>query len=275
MEKPISTISRALILDGQLSLAVLDTASLVQEAANRHHLKGDALTVLGNTLTAAGYLSSWLKGAQSSLTISILSEGDFGRVSVLGDGNLNLRGYVENAACESGRLGKGTLSVVRDDRQGLPFAGTVPLVSEEIAPNFAAYFSESEQIQTEIVLALTQEGERVVHAGGVILQALPFASDEARSRMQGDAAQLKKLLLAGEYSQIFDEFGVQKTDTREVRFACSCSEERVESLLMSMGKEQALALLKEEGQISVHCEYCNKDYVFGQARIRKLFKKHE
>ena len=275
MDNKISTLSRALVLDNQMSLAVLDTTALVGEAAKRHRLKEGSLQVLGNTLTASAYLCSWLKGPNSSLAISLHTDGDFGKVSVLGDGNLNLRGYVENTAVEQGKLGDGTLSVVRDDRTGLPFVGTVPLVSEQIDENFAAYFSESEQIHTGVALCVLTGGGKPVRAGGVILQALPFADESVRLQIPSKTALLKEFLMAGELDKIWGEFGVQKTETREVKFACTCSKARVESLLLSMGKEQATALCEEDGQISVHCEYCNTDYIFLQDKVRELFKKHE
>lgn len=272
MEKETSTISRTLICDNQLSLVVLNTTSLVREAQRRHRLIDGSLSVLGKTLTAACYLGGWLKGANSSLTISVLSDGDFGRISVLSDGNLHVRGYVENTAVIEGRLGTGTLSVVRDDREGLPFAGMVPLVSEEMEENFRAYFSESEQIETGVALAVVSEGGKVFHAGGVFLQALPFADEKARSLIKSDMPRLKQLLLVGKYERILQEYGAQKIETREVKFLCSCSEKRVESLLLTMGREQARALCQDDGQISVHCEYCNTDYIFRKARIEKLFQ---
>lgn len=275
MEQNISTLSRALILDGQVSLAVIDSTSLVREAARRHSLKEGSLTALAKTLTASCYLCGWLKGARSSLTVSLSSDGDFGKISVLGDGNLNLRGYVQNKDCIQGKLGTGSLTVVRDDGEGLPFAGSVPLVSEEIEENFSAYFQESEQVQTGIALSVVLKGTEVVHAGGVFLQALPFASEEARAFIKGETARFKAYLDSGEYDKVFKEFGVEKAQTREANFRCSCSEKRVESLILSMGEEEALALLEEEGQISVHCEYCNADYKFGKERVRELFKNHE
>ena len=275
MQKEISTVSRALICDNQLSLVVLNTTSLVREAQKRHRLSKGSLCVLGKTLTAACYLGGWLKGEKSSFTVSVLSDGDFGRISVLGDGNLNVRGYVENSAIVHGRLGSGTLSVVRDDREGLPFAGTVSLVSEEMEDNFSTYFSESEQIETGIALSVVSSGDELVRAGGVILQALPFADEQARAIIKRDMPRLKQYLLAGENERILKEYGAQDIETREAKFLCSCSKVRVESLLLSMGREQALTLCEEDGQISVHCEYCNTDYIFRKEEIEKLFKKHE
>lgn len=275
MERNGSTLSRALIMDGQISLAVIDGTALVKEAAARHSLKAGSLQALGKALIASCYLCGWLKGERSSLTVSFLSDGDFGRISILGDGNLNLRGYVQNKDCEEGRLGEGTLTVVRDDGDRLPFAGSVPLISEEIAENFSAYFRESEQVQTGILLSVITDGDNLVRAGGVFLQALPFASEEAHAFLERGASQVKKYLDAGEYPKIFEEFGANGIDTREVKFACSCSVERVESLILSMGKESALALCEEEGEIKVHCEYCNADYKFDKQRVRELFKNHE
>lgn len=275
MERNISTLSRALIMDGQISLAVVDATSLVSEAAKRHSLKEASLKALGKTLIASSYLCSWLKGGRSSLTVSLSADGDFGRISVLGDGSLNLRGYVQNKDCEKGKLGNGTLTVVRDDGDRLPFAGSVPLVSEEIEENFSAYFRESEQVQTGIALSVVTNGEKLVRAGGVFLQALPFASEKARAFIENRTAHFKKYLEAGEYDKIFKEAGAEEKDTRETKFSCRCSVERVESLILSMGEESALSLLEEEGQISVHCEYCNADYKFGKERVRELFKNHE
>lgn len=275
MERKISTLSRALILDGQVSLVVVDSTSLVREAARRHSLKEGSLTVLAKTLTASCYLCGWLKGARSSLTVSISANGDFGKISVLGDGNLNLRGYVQNKDCIEGRLGTGSLTVVRDDGERLPFAGSVPLVSEEMEENFSAYFRESEQVQTGIALSVVSKGAEVVHAGGVFLQALPFASEAARMFIKNEAARFKAYLDSGECDKIFKEFGADIAETREAKFACGCSKERAESLILSMGIDDALALLEEEGEIKAHCEYCNADYKFGKERVRELFKNHE
>lgn len=274
MQTEPSTLSRALVLDGQVSLAVLDTTALVREAAKRHALKKGSLKQLAKTLTAAGYLCGWLKSTKSSLTVSVASRGEFGKISVLGDGSLNLRGYVENNR-EAGSLGGGALSVVRDDGDGLPFAGTVPLVSEEIGENFIAYFRESEQIKTGIALSAVLDGSEVLRAGGVFLQALPFADEKARSFVESGAERFKEFLDTGNYGKIFGELGAKDILTREMKFSCRCSEKRVESLIFSMGEEDAFALLKERGQISVHCEYCNADYIFGEDRIRELFRKHE
>lgn len=271
-----STLSRALVLGGEVSLAVLDSTALVWEGGRRHGLKGDALSVYGKTVTAAAYLCGWLKRGASALTVSVNADGDFGKLSISGDGNLNLRGYLQNTGCEKGRLGGGTLTVVLDNGEGIPFAGTVPLVSEEMEENFARYFEESEQRLTGVALSVVLDKEgNLVRAGGAFLQALPAADEEARARIKEETPRLKTFLERGEYDKIFDYFGAEERDTREAKFSCRCSRERVESLIFSMGKREAVRLCEEQGKISVHCEYCNTDYDFSKERIKELFKRHE
>lgn len=38
-----------------------------------------------------------------------------------------------------------------------------------------------------------------------------------------------------------------------------------------MGKKDALALIREQGKICVHCHYCNTDHIFDERDVRALF----
>ncbi len=53
-------------------------------------------------------------------------------------------------------------------------------------------------------------------------------------------------------------------------FACSCSRERVEAMLVSLGAEEAHAALAD-GEAVVRCEFCGQSYRFDQAQIESLF----
>ena len=59
-------IYKALVFEKAVSLAVLDTTALVNEAIRRHRLSPVAAAALGRTMTAAAYLASWLKEDASS-----------------------------------------------------------------------------------------------------------------------------------------------------------------------------------------------------------------
>ena len=61
MPETVSKLYRALVSDGRVSLSVLDTTAVVNEAIVRHALSPLAAAALGRTLTAAAYLAGWLK----------------------------------------------------------------------------------------------------------------------------------------------------------------------------------------------------------------------
>ncbi len=287
MQKKVSKLYKTLIWGNEISLAVLDTTAVVQEAIDRHRLSAVTAAALGRTLTVTAYLCSWLKAEGSTMSVSIDGGGVGGKISVSGDGALNIRGFIEHPEAElplrgdgkldvGGCVGKeGTLTVIRDDGEGIPFVGTGALVSGEIAEDFSAYFLTSEQRPTAIALGVKigRDGN-CLGAGGVFLQPLPNASEENLDKAEQTIKQYSRvstLIEEGGAETILKAFGVNESEDREIRFCCRCSRERAIRALSSLGKAEAEKLLKDEGSICVHCHDCNTDYLFGQNDIDKIF----
>lgn len=287
MPETVSKLYRALVFDERVSLAVLDTTALVNEAISRHALSPVAAAALGRTMTAAAYLAGWLKEERSSLSVSVDGGGKGGKIGVAADGALNVRGYIEHPNVQlppraDGKLdvgacvGKdGTFTVIRDDGDGIPFVGTSPLVSGEIAEDVSAYFLTSEQRPTAVALGVKigKDG-KCIGAGGVFLQPLPGAGDEALDFAQEQIAKyahLSGIIETAGAKSVLDTFDAKDISVRDVRFQCHCSRERAASAVLSMGRSDAYALLAEQGTICVHCHYCNTDYTFDEDDLRKLF----
>jgi molecular chaperone Hsp33 len=70
-------------------------------------------------------------------------------------------------------------------------------------------------------------------------------------------------------TRLFHEDGVQLLGEKPLAFACSCSNERVESMLVSLGEEEALAAAAD-GDADIRCEFCGQHYRFSEGRIREL-----
>lgn len=285
----VSKIYKTLIAGGEISLAVLDTTALVRETIVRHGLSPVAAAALGRTMTAAAYLCSWLKGEESVLHVTIAGDGAGGKISVSGNGKLWLCGSVENPKLSlplraDGKLNvgefvgrKGTLMVVRDDGDGIPFVGASELISGEIAEDFSAYFLYSEQRPTAIALGVrVAENGDCLGAGGVFLQPLPGASEQSLQYAEEKIAHFENVsrLIAeqGAKKILKETFGVEQYNEREIKFRCHCSRRRALSAILSMGEADARALLKEQGGINVHCHDCNTDYNFSEEEINELFR---
>ena len=285
-----SLIYKTLVCNGEISLAVLDTTALVNEVIKRHRLTPVTAAAMGRTMTATAYLCSWLKAEESTLHVTISGDGAGGKISVSGNGALHLRGNIENPNIDlspraDGKLDVGscvgrvgTITVVRDDGEGVPFVGTSELVSGEIAEDFSAYFLTSEQRPTAIALGvyIAPDGH-CIGAGGVFLQPLPGASEEAICYAEERIAKFGRISSIisekGAEGILKEYFDTEATDKREIFFRCRCNRKRAASAVLSMGEADARALLKEYGEVNVHCPDCNTDYVFKEEEIAELFRR--
>ncbi len=288
MQENVSKIYKTLVCGGEISLAVLDTTALVQECILRHGLSPVAAAALGRTMTATAYLCSWLKGKESRLYVTVAGNGKGGKISVSGDGALHLCGNIAVPGVElplradgkldvGGCVGReGTLTVVRDDGEGVPFVGTSALLSGEIAEDFSAYFLTSEQRPTAIALGVLVTPDGVCPgAGGVFLQPLPGASEEAVCYAENAIGKFSNVsaLIArlGAKGILKEYFSAEDADVRDIVFRCRCSRERAAAAVLSMGREDAEALLGETGEVVVHCHDCNTDYIFRKKDVAALF----
>jgi molecular chaperone Hsp33 len=160
----------------------------------------------------------------------------------------------------------------RDDREPIRYQGLVALEADSLAGAFEDYFRQSEQLPTRLLLAAD---EKV--AAGLMLQKLPGdAGDDdgwTRAGALFDTLSPRELLeWTGEQlvTRLFHEDGVQMLGAKPLAFGCSCSRERVESMLVSLGEEEAHAALAD-GEAVVRCEFCGQSYRFSTEQIDGLF----
>lgn len=150
------------------------------------------------------------------------------------------------------------------------YQGLVDLSHRDLASALENYFVQSEQLPARIALAA--DGD---HAVGLMLQRLPGegghdAVDDADawSRVMHLTATLgaeemlasppEKLLFS-----LYHEETVRLFEPRPLAFGCSCTRERVEGMLRSLGREEVdAALAARDGEIEVICEFCAQRYLF-------------
>ena len=98
----MNKLYKALIYDKQVSLSVLETTELVNDAIKIHSLDGDAAKTFGCLLTAAAFMAGCLKSEKGAVSITVKAGGECGTASVSGDKNLHIRGYIDGSC--GGRL---------------------------------------------------------------------------------------------------------------------------------------------------------------------------
>lgn len=274
----MNKLHKALIYDMQVSLSVLETTDMVNEAIKTHNLDEKSAVTLGGLLTCAAYMAGCLKSERGAVSVTVKAGGEAGTVSVSGDKDGHIRGYIDGS-CD-GRLNGGTLTVIKDDGFSRPFVGTCELSGNDVSRNLMQYYDKSEQIPTAVSVGVKMQGGKCVAAGGVIMQLMPGASEEntdkAEERMQAfvDAADVvEKYGADGIISTFFGELlqnGALYTTFPE--YKCNCSRSKIEDVIKPLGAAELYKIIDEEGCIKVHCHYCNTDHVFTKTDIDELFK---
>ncbi len=267
---------RTLIENEEVSLVAINSAEMVRHAQIIHGLSKEATRLFGRVLTIMTYMSCWLKNGDSQLSVNIKQHGEAGEVCVSGDGNLYTRGYVYNPNTQSDALGRGYITVVRDDHYKRPFVGTCELIGEDVDKNFEYYYSLSEGLPTYMKTEVTFDEFGLCKSSvGFFLQPMPEASEKSKGYAQATIAELKdldKMLEKADVGAILkDIFKVQTGDERKIEYHCHCSREYIAGVLTTLGERELRDIIQKEGKINVHCHYCNSDYDFFDKDVDEMF----
>ncbi len=276
----MNTLFKCLVYDKQVSLSVLDTTDLVNKAIKIHNLEGKSAELLGNLLTVCAYMSGCLKSQRGAVSITVKSKDGSGSASVSGDIDLHIRGYVDGSCKHT--LKGGTLTVIKDDGFARPFVGACEIGGDNVSRIMTDYFHQSEQIPTAVSVGVKLADDNTcLSAGGVVLQLLPGTSEENMARAE---EAMGNFLHPAEAISTYGAEGIIRTFfAGEIEqkglyllhpdYICNCSRAKFEGIISTLGKEELLAICKEQGAVKVHCHYCNTDYTFFEEDILKLFDK--
>ena len=153
------------------------------------------------------------------------------------------------------------------------YQGLVGLHAETLDGALVEYFRQSEQLPTALLLAADHR-----HVAGLMLQILPGETGAADDweRVQALFGTLGPAELLGTSGhdllwRLFHEDGVRVLSEHPLAFGCSCSRERVEGMLVGLGRTEALAAA-EDGHAEVHCEFCGRSYRMAREAIERLFE---
>ncbi len=282
---------RSVSEDGTIRALAAVTTHTVERARQRHRTAPTATAALGRTLTAAGMLGATLQTGQSVM-VRILGDGPLGGLLATSDAAGAVRGYVANPGVHlpltpNGKLdvgravGRGTLHVTMDLGMREPYHGSVPLVSGEIAEDVASYLVGSRQIPSIVALGvLVSRDERVIAAGGLMIQLQPGANDHTTAYLEERANLLPTItaMISGGRTPeeivgvALGELRSQVVDRRSVQFHCGCSLQKVRDVLVSLGEKELRGILAEQGQVEVRCNFCGEEYTLSADDVEELVR---
>lgn len=257
--------------------------------------------LLGETITLCAMLSSMLKfdgiftlqtqgdGPISMLVADVTSDGGIRGCASFNEERVEkaskqLSAFSEDEVGEGSDnhlaqlLGKGHIAFTVD--HGLKaerYQGIVELKGKSLVQCVQHYFSQSEQIDTGIKLAVGQRAG-VWRSAGLMLQHMPEEGGERGVRAASNLSEddwrramilmqscTEDELLSPDLNahdiliRLFHEEGIRVYDPIALRHQCRCSQKRVENILKMMPIEEQEELV-EGGIIKMTCEFCSMDY---------------
>lgn len=268
--------------DNQVRFYCAYTKEIAETARQYHNTSPVATAALGRLLTAGAMMGSMCKNDTDVLTLQIQCSGPIGGLTVTANAQAEVKGFVNNPSVmlppsKAGKLdvGKaldlGVLSVIKDIGMKEPYVGQSNLVSGEIAEDLTYYFATSEQIPTSVALGVLMEKNNTVkHAGGFIIQLMPFAEEDLISSLEHrlkDFSSITSLMDKGispdqMMKKLFEGYNIEFTNNITPQYKCDCSKERVYKAVMSIGKKEITEMISDGKPINVECHFCNNSYTF-------------
>ena len=267
------------------------TTELVNLACRLHGTTPTASAALGRALTG-GLLMGALEKPGLRVGLKFEGNGPLKKILVEADSEGTVRGFVGvpdvDVEVKDGKLHvaavlgtEGHLTVFKDVGLDAPYQGIVKLRTGEIAEDIAYYFAESEQIPSAVGLGVYVETDgRVTAAGGFLIQSLPPSEEATLDRLIENIGRVRSVtdvLRDGKTPEdllglIFEGIPYRTLEKKGLVFRCTCSRDRIEEVLIALGRTELRRLAEEKGEAEVTCEFCRTAYRFSRGELERLIR---
>ena len=177
-------------------------------------------------------------------------------------------------------VGDGYIAFTVDQGENMErYQGIVELKGESLVESIEHYFIQSEQVKTNIMLAVQSENNKY-YARGLMIQQMPEEggyTDEGnvvslksegwnRAVILMDSCKREELLDRNLNAhdillRLFHEEGVRVFSPTGLKHQCRCSEDKVKNIYKMLSEEERDEI-KKEGKIEMLCDFCSKNYSF-------------
>jgi molecular chaperone Hsp33 len=167
--------------------------------------------------------------------------------------------------------------IINQYNQTQAYQSVVPLRSASMSENLTHYFAQSEQVATQVFLAVNED-----KASGMLLQLMPGQDTLQREQFWEYAVQLGQTITEHELltldnptilHRLYHETELRLYGGRKVHFQCRCNPEKMKQVLTILGEQDVQQLVAERGQVEISCDFCNQHYTFDPIDVTLLFRK--
>ncbi|MBX7059101.1 MAG: Hsp33 family molecular chaperone HslO [Leptospirales bacterium] len=278
-----------LIPDLDFRFILARNSSVCREVGQRLQASPQATALLGEAMLGAFFLCTHSAKQSNTVSLHLECEGPLHRLIAFSDREGGMRATLARpdvrwtGALHTGH-GPGVLRVNRWLEGARPvYSSAVEMRGQDLDRNLEEYCGRSDQIQTFLRMESEFEDAELRHVSGYMFQALPGArADQIDAALdmlaERTAGALATAALAG------DDFGGRNRPLDGMKHPisilrsgafhsyCDCSRQKVESMLLALGREEIESTLAEHPEVEVFCEFCRRRFAFSPDQARRLFE---
>ena len=249
---------------------------------------------MGKILTMNALLYSDLKNDTDSIDLKLKTNGDCGLIISKLYNNSFITGYLENKNLskydkiyEKGKISKdfigdnGILVLIKDLGLKSPYIGQTSIISSNISENFTNYFSASNQTVTSVNLEVKKVLDDYI-SFGFMMELLPnytekdlsqftIYSDMFKTELENYINSKSDDMSFYDYiCSILKIFNIRIIEEKIINYKCNWSDEKIDNMLLSLGKKELNDIVKEGKEIEISCNFCDKKYKKSVEDIKDL-----
>ncbi|MCW5723047.1 MAG: Hsp33 family molecular chaperone [Devosia sp.] len=278
---------------------------------SRHDYPVPVARLLGEAVVLSALIGSSLK-FEGRFILQTQTDGPVNLIVVDFDTPDGIRGYARFdrdlllKAAEAGKtgaadlLGKGHLAMTIDQGPHTErYQGIVALDGDDFERVAHSYFLQSEQIPTQVRIAVAQMSTKGDHrprwrAGGLLIQHLPQGGIAPMADLPGNGDFDDATMVDPDFKEadgwnearamlgtvedieladpeisperllfrLYHETGVRVFPSMPLEERCTCSVERIEDMLTNSFSDEERQDMAVDGEIEVVCEFCSTAYRF-------------
>ncbi len=273
---------QGLTMDAKVRFLLAEFKDSLNQAIQKHGLNKGSTQYLSQALGASLLLSSQIKGEER---LSVQLESSVPSCRIICDVNANggVRAKITPAKMpsdvDSATL-DGFLVTIKHNQSQELYRGTTEIRKETIGSALEHHLNQSSQLNCMVRIETEFDTNGLAtQATALLLEKYPESednpsatADEFALAYQGFHTLSKTDFLQGCSDKDICTFGLFALENQAISWFCGCSDERIMTMLSSMGPEELTAMIEELGEIEVICEFCSTRYVRNQEDINQLIE---
>ena len=223
----------------EVSLYVAKTTDMVETMRKYHNPTPVVSAAIGRSMTATSILGLSLKGEKNKITTIIKGTGDIGNITCVSDSTGNVKAcatnyYVDIPLRESD--GKLDVSAAVGKDGILTVIKDLGLKEPTSEETIATLEDNIKNIKS--VTSMMSEGKTPEDIASIILKGL----------------------------------GCNILSTKEVKYNCDCSRQRMKTALETIGKDELIDIKQKDHRLEICCHFCDKKYLFDETQIDEILQ---